>query len=91
MITLSKNSVVSIKTLIHGYDPRGSGERICPVIRAAKAKPIVSVAERRERRAAANKDSGLSASTLNWIMDFTRTGRFRHDDTGTLTPVRRVK
>ena len=94
MITLSKNSVVPIKTLIHGYDPRGSGERICPVIRARKARramPVISAAERRERRAAADKKSSLSASSLNWIRDFTRTGRFQHDDTGTLRHVGRAR
>jgi hypothetical protein len=91
MITLSKNSVVPIKTLIHGYSPYDSGDRICPVIRARKAKPQISAAEKRERREAAGKDSGLSSSTLNWINDFTKTGRFRRTDTGVLESLRRAR
>ena len=91
MITLSKNSVVPIKTLIHGYSPYDSGDRICPVIRAQKAKPILSAAEKRERRMAAGKQSGLSASTLNYINDFTKTDRFRRTDTGELEAMRRVR
>ncbi len=91
MITLSKNSVVAIKTLIHGYSPYNSGERLGPVIRARKAKPIISVAEKRQRRAAAAENSNLSSSALNWINEFTRTGRFRHTDTGVLENLRRVR
>jgi len=83
--------VVPIKTLIHGYSPYDSGDRICPVIRAQKAKPQISAAEKRERRAAAGKESGLSASALNWINDFTKTGRFRHDETGALERIRRAR
>ena len=90
MITLSRNSVVSIKTLIQGYDPLNSAERLCPTRRAKNVNQI-SVAEKRERRAAASKDSGLSASTLNWLNDFTRTGRFKHDETGALERIRRIR
>ncbi len=91
MITLSKNSVVPIKTLIHGYSPYNSGDRICPITRARKAKPVISAAEKRQRREAASKDCGLSASALNWINEFTKTGRFRRTDTGVLENLRRVR
>ena len=91
MIILSKNSVVPIKTLIQGYSPYNSGDRLCPTMRAKKAKPILSAAEKRERRMEAGKKSNLTPSELNWINDFTKTGRFKHTDTGVLENLRRAK